>query len=224
MKTTFHMLSCLLLIAMSARADVVVDQGYLVIVDGSLSASGDVVVAPDATIHLAEPTTLASQLLHIQLGGVVAGCGFVDSPIYNQGELIANCGDTSTLTIEDSVTNDGAVRVLNGTQLDTGTAAFINNGLFDMIFGFGIPTTFVNNGVFYSDEQLPPLSLELIGNNARLSFMAISQHRYQLFHSPDLSPLPWTPVGEPIIGQDQLLEIDHSMGDSTGFYYYSVID
>ena len=126
-----------------------------------------------ATMTLQGGVHSFSNGLVISANASLTGCGTVNGSVTvnSGGSVLADCG--GTLTFTGIVTNNGTMRALNGSVLES-YGPFANNGVLDLMTGTtNFHGTFVNNGVVADASCFRILSIARQGNDVLLTWSAV---------------------------------------------------
>lgn len=205
-----------------AEPYVVLEENNLVLADGFLSVpGGQIIVRDGAVLSLSQPATLGAELLLIQAGGLVQGCGLIQAPVVNQGELVSNCGPEGDLELGGEVTNEATVRASHQSRLTATVGIFLNLGLLDLLTGAEqLPAQLENAGSIYTPSWMPETRIECGPANVILTLLTLAPHRYQLQGRADLAGGAWEDIGEPITGTGGVESFIHPGGGLAGGYFY----
>jgi hypothetical protein len=99
------------------------------------------------------------------------------------GLLLADCGGTLEFS-SGTVTNNGVIRVTNGSKLISG-ATFINNGLIDIMSGTtNLHGTFINNGIVVDASYFRVGSVALQSNDVNVTWATVGGRSYVVQAAP----------------------------------------
>jgi hypothetical protein len=86
--------------------------------------------------------------------------------------VLADCGGTLTFW-DGTVTNNGVIRVTNGTVLES-YATVVNNGLIDIMTGTtNFHGTFINNGTIVDASYFTVVSVTAQGNDINIAWTTV---------------------------------------------------
>lgn len=159
-----------------------------VAVSGTLACTGNIEVAPSATLQLANGIVRPAAL-SVAVGGLVSGKGLIEGDFNNRGTLVAS--GPGTVIITGDVVNDGVMRLTSGAELII-AGTVVNNGLLDLMTAGGIiPPNLVNNGVVLDSSAVALASWSKSENAFTLAITSYSGHDYTLQFTDDLAA-GWT--------------------------------
>lgn len=219
--------SLIVILSLPLRADITVTGSGTITVTNSAAIyfNGSVLQIKDSTqVRVQGGGNLTGTTVEIGPLAKLFNCGTVNAEIVNQGEVVSDCGGTSTFL--GNVTNNGVFRVSHvSTLVVAGT--FQNNAgaLLDMITAnqTGPPAAFSNAGSLIEAKDLRVASIAAGPADATIKVQGIPPHTYQLFGRPSLITGSWTPIGAAKIASGGLLQFNHP-GVVSGFdkYFYKV--
>jgi T5SS/PEP-CTERM-associated repeat protein len=130
--------------------------------------------------------------LRIRNNASLTGCGTINGVVVVDagGTVLTDCG--GSLTFGSSITNNGTMRAVNGSVLESyGTV--VNNGLIDAINGgINFHAGFINNGTLLTSNSVPQIvSLTTVGSDLRISFTTSSGASYAVDYETELASAGW---------------------------------
>ena len=162
-------------------------------VSGSVTTTNFVIVSNTATLDL--PGAITANTVQINAGGTMTGCGTINGNLLNSGTVISSCGAPGVLTINGTVTNNGAMQILSGTALAV-SGTFVNNGLLDLLTGGqNLPVNFINHGTVLLATNIAINSFTQSAGAFSLTIQGYDGHSYQLQRSATLNSADWQNVG-----------------------------
>jgi len=189
-------------------------------VAGSIATTNFVIVSNTATLDL--PGTITANMLQINAGGTLTGCGTINADLLNNGTVISACGAPGHLTINGYVTNNGAMQFLYGSGLAV-TGPFVNNGLLDLLAGAqDLPRDFINHGTVLLATNIVVTSFANVGGVITLTLQGYSGHTYQLQRTDALVPADWQDIGPSQDGANALLTFTDTPAGGHHFYRVAV--
>lgn len=186
-----------LLLAPFVYAEVVVQEGSLIVSNGVMRETTAAIIQPGAQLIVSPEATFIAPRIITMSNSTLRSSGTLQADIHNQGEIIADAGSGNTLSITGTVTNMGLLRVENSTALSI--PVFIqNDGILDLIFSpSGLPHNLSGPGTTVTENTLPPIFLS---NGAdTLNIPSFAGHEYQVQYTDNLGaePVLWTELGLP---------------------------
>lgn len=194
--------------------------------DITVTGSGLVTITHSAAVYFSGSTLRINDSAEVRIhsGGNLTGstveigpsaklynCGTVNAAIVNQGEVVADCGATSTFLA--AVANYGVFRVSHGSTL-VATGPFQNKAgaLLDMITAnqTGPPPLLINIGTLIEAADVGVAGIVAGPVDAKITIQGIRPHTYRLLGRSNLSAGPWTQIGPVKIATGGLLQFDHS--------------
>jgi hypothetical protein len=160
--------------------------------------------------------------LRIRNAAMLSGCGTVTGSVLIDagGTVLADCG--GTLTFTGVVTNNGIMRAINGSVLET-HSNLVNNGTIDIINGGGtnFHGAFVNHGTVLDASSVKISEATTSGQDFDVQVPSVIGHTYQLQFTPSLTPTNWTNIGTTQSGTGGLLVFTDPGGatNSPGQFY-----
>jgi len=154
--------------------------------------------------------------LEISNAAVLSGCGTVTGPVRVDpgGTILSDCG---TLTFTGIVTNNGTMRAINGSVLET-YSNLVNNGTIDIIDG-GVTNfhgSFINHGTFLTASSVHVSQVSPSGQDFTVQIPSVPGHTYQLQYTTSLTPANWTDTAAPQSGTGGVLTFTDP-GGATNF-------
>jgi hypothetical protein len=149
--------------------------------------------------------------LEISNAAVLSGCGTVTGPVRVDpgGTILSDCG---TLTFTGIITNNGTMRAIDGSVLET-YSNLVNNGTIDIIEGAtNFHGAFINHGTILTASSVEISAVSISGNNVDVQISSAQGHTYQLEETPSLTPTNWTDIGAPQAGTNGVLTFTDSGG------------
>jgi autotransporter-associated beta strand protein len=196
---------------------VTVQAGTLTI-SGSLNNGNQAFEAQTGSTLALSSGTITTNLVEIDAGATLTGCGTIIADLQVDGAASFNCGGTttvsgditnngtmsvtngSTLVPNGNFTNNGTLTVVSGSLLSaSGAASFINNGVLDLLTSAAstLPAGFVNNGSVIYSSNVAVQTASKSGTNFTLTILSFSGHNYQLQSRSSLTTGTWNAVGGP---------------------------
>ncbi len=181
-------------------------------------------IQDSAEVRIRSGGSLIGSTVEIAPLAKLYNCGTVNAAIVNQGEVVANCGGTSTFLA--NVTNSGVFRVSHGSTLVV-AGTFQNNAgaLLDLITAnqTGPPAMFSNVGTLIEAKDVRVARIVAGPGDVKITIQGIPPHTYQLLGRANLTAGPWVPIGPVKIAAGGLLQFDHA-GVVSGFdkYFYKI--
>jgi T5SS/PEP-CTERM-associated repeat protein len=135
-----------------------------------------------ATYHMAGGQhSFAYPGLEISSNGFLTGCGTLDVSghlvIDAGGTLLADCGGTLTFW-GGTVTNNGVIRVTNGSVLES-YPTVVNNGLIDIMSGrTNFHAAFINNGTVVDASYFKVASVAPSSNDFNVTWTTVGGRSY----------------------------------------------
>jgi fibronectin-binding autotransporter adhesin len=166
--------------------------------------------------HLIVNGSLAGGAVTVADGAILSGTGTINGPLtVDAGGIVDLIG--GTLTINNTVVNNGLFILSNGSQL-AGVTSFINNGVLDIITAgaFVPPPGFVNNGTIIDSSVVRLNKIQRFGTTIYVTADGYWGHTYQLQKSASLDPASFVNVtGQPPL-QGGDYELDFYDNNATG--------
>jgi len=185
-------------------------------VSGMVSNANTITVSNTATLDL--PGIITANLVQINSGGTLTGCGTINGNLLNNGTAVADCGVPGGLAVNGNVTNNGTMRILAGTALNV-SGTFVNNGLLDLLTGAQtLPANFINNGTVLLATNIVISSITQSGGTLTLTILGYNGHTYQLQRSATLNSPDWQDLGSSQNGAGVVLTFNDTPGGSQNCY------
>src|SRR5207249_5401346 len=128
-----------------------------------------------ATYHLLGGIHSFADGLRIRNNSLLSGCGtIIGSVLVDSGAtVLTDCG--GTLTFTGIATNNGTLRAINGSVLES-YGPVVNNNVIDVISGnTNFHSGFINNGVLLTADNIPRIvSVSRVGANVVIKFTTFS--------------------------------------------------
>jgi autotransporter-associated beta strand protein len=197
---------------------IVTVQAGTLTVSGSLNNGNQAFEAQTGSTLALSSGTITTNLVEIDSGATLTGCGTIVADLQVDGTATFNCGGTttvsgditnngtmsvtngSTLVPNGNFTNNGTLTVVSGSLLSaSGAASFINNGVLDLLTSAAstLPAGFVNNGSVIYSSNVAVQTASKSGTNFTLTILSFSGHNYQLQSRSSLTSGTWNAVGNP---------------------------
>jgi hypothetical protein len=126
------------------------------------------------------------------------------------GTVLSDCG--GTLTFTGIVTNNGTMRAINGSVLET-YSNLVNNGTIDIIEGTtNFHGAFINHGTIVTASSVKISAVSISGNDVNVQIQSYQGHTYQLEETPSLTPTNWTNIGASQAGTNGVLTFTDTGG------------
>lgn len=207
--------------------------------DITVTGSGAITITNSAVVYFSGSTLRINESAEVRIhsGGNLTGstveiaplaklynCGTVNAAIINQGEVVADCGGTSTFLA--AVANYGVFRASHGSLLVV-AGPFQNNAgaLLDLITAdqTGPPLLLSNAGTLIKATDVRVEGIVVGPVDAKITIQGIRPHTYRLMGRNSLNAGPWTQIGPVKIATGGLLQFDHPDVVS-GFdkYFYKI--
>ena len=151
----------------------------LVIADGGTALADSMRADPMNFVRLAGGNLTTVSGSEISSNASLTGCGTVTGPVVIDpgGTIAADCA-SGVLTFTGAVTNNGTMRALNGSVLES-YGPLVNNGIIDIMSGTtNFHSSFVNNGFVVDASYFQVVSVAAQGNNILLSWTALGGRSY----------------------------------------------
>jgi hypothetical protein len=211
--------------------------------DITVTGSGPVTIANAAGVYFTGSTLRINDGAEVRIhnGGSLTGstveiaplaklynCGTVNAAIVNQGEVVADCGATSTFLA--AVANYGVFRVSHGSTLvATGTFQNKAGALLDLITAnqTGPPSLLSNAGTLMEATDVRVAGIVAGPVDTKITIQGIRPHTYRLLGRSNLSVGPWTQIGPVKNATGGLLQFEHAgvvSGSDKYFYRIAVGD
>jgi hypothetical protein len=193
--------------------------------DITVTGSGTITITHSAAVHFSGSTLRITDSAEVRIhsGGNLTGstveiaplaklynCGTVNAAVVNQGEVVADCGGTSTFLA--AVANYGVFRASHGSLLVV-AGSFQNNpgALLDLITAdqTGPPLLLSNAGTLIKATDVRVAGIEIGPVDAKITIQGIRPHTYRLLGSNNLNAGPWAQIGPVKIATGGLLQFDH---------------
>jgi len=184
--------------------------------EASTVAAGGVFTVGDgvnaATYHLLGGAHSFNDGIRIRNNATLSGCGTVNGVVVVDagGTLLADCG--GTLTFTGIVTNNGSMRAINGSVLET-YSTLVNNGIIDFINGgTNFHGAFINNGTVRDARGVKISQVNKSGQDFIVQIPSVTGHTYQLQYTTTLTPTNWTNTGAAQSGTGSVLTFTEAGG------------
>jgi autotransporter-associated beta strand protein len=167
--------------------------GGCLIVTGSL---GNTAVTINSGACLTVSGTLNGSV-EVGNGGTLSGTGTLNGPLtVDSGGVVDLTG--GTLTVNNTITNNGLFILSNGSQL-AGVTSFINNGTLDIITAgtFVPPQNFVNNGVILDSSVVKVKSAVKTAATITVRIDSYTGHTYRLQKGASPAGASFNNIGSP---------------------------
>ena len=137
-----------------------------------------------AVFNLLGGTHSFANNLEVTNNGTVTGCGTITGNVQVDlgGTVVATCG---TLSFTGIVTNNGTMRALNGSVLQS-FSHVVNNGVIDIIGGKTNFSSFINNGIVIDSSTFKITSITRETANIRLVWTTVGGQSYFVQTTPGL--------------------------------------
>ena len=160
--------------------------------------------------------------LEISSNAFLTGCGTIEGNVVVDpgGTVVANCG--GTLTFDGSVTNNGLMQAIDGTELEAyGTV--VNNGTIDIITGStNFHGGFINNGTVLDSKSVRIVQISISGTNVIVKCLSFVGHNFQLQDRNSLTTGSWTSIGSAQAGTNGVLTFTDVGGATNTQRFYRV--
>jgi len=160
--------------------------------DGLTFAVGDGTGA--ATFHLLGGIHSFANGVRIQNNSVLSGCGTIIGSVTVDagGTALTDCG--GALTFTGIVTNNGTLKAVNGSVLES-YGPVVNNDVINVVDGHtNFHAGFVNNGVVLTADNIPRiLSVSRTGPDVGITFTTFSNLTHVVEYTSNLVSQSWTP-------------------------------
>lgn len=235
MNSILAAIACFLVSAALSSAGLVVSDGNLVIAGSAqLVCQGQFTVAGSAVVSMAPNSEITCDApIVIDGGGKLEGSGTVDADIENNGEVAANGGSGTTLSLLGTTNNTGLMRANNQTGFSNPGTILNGDGTLVLIHTPSAPpANFDGRGEVITASSLPQLALRIGSSGDRrpsLDLRTYPGHNFVLERSFTLAAADgWDLVSSLENNSNTTLTIEDAdvsaNSDDKAFYRYRVID
>ncbi len=148
--------------------------------------------ASTATYHLLGGTHSFNNGLRVRNASFLTGCGTINGTVVIDagGTVIADC---SPLVFTGSVTNNGVMRAINGSIIES-YGPVINNGVIVALDGgTNFHSGFINNGAVITSNSIPQIvSVTVAGADVQINFTTGDSAPYVVEYKTELTDTSWT--------------------------------